>query len=81
MISALRSLFEPDSKKSTSDTFIEVAVPTIYNLLSTTGTNPLICVDQLVVQEGLSMSTRDDWTGHLGQDWDRMDQPGSRRTK
>ena len=67
-------MFEPDSNYRTSGTLIELAVPTIYNLLSATGTNPLICVDQPEVQEGLSMSTRDDWTGHLGQDW--MDRTG-----
>ena len=69
MISAMKSLFEPDSKKSTSETLIELAVPTIYNLLSAPGTNPPICVDQLEVQEGLSVSTRSDWAGYLSQDW------------
>ena len=73
-MSALKSLFKPDSNKRTSDTLIELAVPTIYNLLSATGTNSPICVDQLEVQEGLIMSTRDDWTRHLGQD--RMDITG-----
>ena len=66
MITALKCLFEPDSKTSE---LIELAVPTISTNLCTTGTNPPFCVSQLEVAEGLSMSTRNDWTGYLGQDW------------
>ena len=68
-ISPLKSLFEPDSSKKTSDTLIELAVPTITNLSSAPGTNPPICVDQIEVRRGLSMSIEEAWTGHRYQDW------------
>ena len=66
---ALRSMFELDSSKRTADTFIELAVPTKINLLSASGTNPPIFVEQPWVRRGLSMSKHEAWAGHDDQHW------------